>query len=72
MAKVDDGADWLCKRWRAPPVSSIKINTDGSFREEDGIMGGGGLLRDNNGAWRGGFMWCGLGGDLFTAEATTL
>ncbi|MCI21554.1 putative ribonuclease H protein, partial [Trifolium medium] len=40
--------------WEAPPEGWIRLNTDGSCRE-DGHIGCGGIIRGRDGEWIGGF-----------------
>lgn len=37
------------KRWDPPPFSRFKCNTDGSWKQESGVGGGGRILRDHDG-----------------------
>jgi ribonuclease HI len=39
----------VVEHWLSPPEGWIKLNTDGSFRQESGIGGGGAVLRDHHG-----------------------
>ncbi|KAH0776418.1 hypothetical protein KY290_007829 [Solanum tuberosum] len=41
--------------WAFPPEGCIKINTDGSFMPNLGLAGFGGVARDDQGRWLGGF-----------------
>jgi ribonuclease HI len=41
--------------WKPPPLSFIKLNTDGSVSGNPGQAGAGGVLRDHHGTWIGGF-----------------
>ena len=38
-------------KWMAPNEPFIKLNTDGSFLDNPGMAGAGGLLRDSSGSW---------------------
>ena len=42
-------------RWEKPCTDWLKLNTDGAYMGNTGLAGGGGLLRDKNGSWVGGF-----------------
>ncbi|KAH0721920.1 hypothetical protein KY289_004964 [Solanum tuberosum] len=42
--------------WSFPPPGYIKINTDGSFMQNSGLAGYGGIARDDRGRWLGGFV----------------
>ena len=42
-------------RWEKPCTGWLKLNTDGASMGNTGLAGGGGLLRDKNGSWVGGF-----------------
>lgn len=50
----------------------VKLNTNGSFREEECCMGGGGLLRDSTSKLLSEFQWREVGGYPFLADASTL
>lgn len=39
-----------------PPPGYIKINTDGTFMQNSGLAGYGGVARDDRGRWLGGFV----------------
>ncbi|KAG7578577.1 Ribonuclease H domain [Arabidopsis thaliana x Arabidopsis arenosa] len=41
--------------WVAPSEGWFKLNTDGASRGNPGLATAGGVLRDGDGAWRGGF-----------------
>lgn len=42
--------------WNPPPGGWIQINVDGCVKADTGMAGGGGgILRDDKGAWKGGF-----------------
>lgn len=41
--------------WSPPPGGFFKLNTDGSVSKNPGRAGVGGLIRDHNGRWIGGF-----------------
>ena len=47
------GMAWV--GWCKPPLGWRKLNTDGSFLADIGIVGGGGLVRDDKASWQGGF-----------------
>ena len=42
-------------RWEKPGLGWVKLNTDGSSLGNPGLAGGGGLIRDEEGAWVVGF-----------------
>ena len=42
-------------KWKPPDLGWAKLNTDGASLGNPGIAGGGGLIRDTNGNWVGGF-----------------
>jgi ribonuclease HI len=42
-------------KWKPPDLGWAKLNTDGASLGNPGIAGGGGLIRDSNGGWVGGF-----------------
>ena len=42
-------------RWEKPRRGWVKLNTDGSSLGNPGLVGGGGLIRDKDGAWVVGF-----------------
>ena len=42
-------------RWEKPCSGWLKLNTDGASMGNPGLAGGGGLLRDEDGSWIGGF-----------------
>ncbi|KAJ1412156.1 Ribonuclease H domain [Sesbania bispinosa] len=44
-------------RWCFPDVGWIKINVDGSVKSTSNHVGCGGVLRDHNGIWLGGFSF---------------
>lgn len=69
--EVGDGR-LLSRVWQPPPVNTVKLNTNGSFRPELGHMGGGGLVRDSAGNWVVGFRWFAVRGTTFRAEAEVL
>ncbi|XP_050207419.1 uncharacterized protein LOC126656837 [Mercurialis annua] len=41
--------------WSCPPLTWVKLNTDGAFDANSGIAKAGGLIRDANGSWLGSF-----------------
>ena len=47
--------DCSSSTWLPPPPSWLKVNVDGSFYWSLNRGGFGGVLRDNNGIWLGGF-----------------
>lgn len=42
--------------WSCPQPSWWKVNVDGAVRSRDSLAACGGVFRDENGAWRGGFV----------------
>jgi ribonuclease HI len=42
-------------KWKPPDIGWAKLNTDGASLGNPGIAGGGGIIRDSNGGWVGGF-----------------
>uniref|UniRef100_A0A2N9HP80 Reverse transcriptase domain-containing protein n=1 Tax=Fagus sylvatica TaxID=28930 RepID=A0A2N9HP80_FAGSY len=42
-------------KWKPPDLGWAKLNTDGASLGNPGIAGGGGLIRDPDGSWVGGF-----------------
>ena len=42
-------------RWEKPPLGKANLNTDGAAIGNSGLVGCGGLTRDENGAWLAGF-----------------
>ena len=44
-----------CIGWRKPPPGWLKLNIDGSISKNHGTSGAGGLIIDEQGAWKGGF-----------------
>ena len=59
-------------RWDKPCCGWLKLNTDGSSMGNPGLAGGGGLLRDANGNWMGGFARRIGTTNSFTAELWAL
>lgn len=41
--------EWLNMAWRPPPTKFLKLNVDGKYRVGEGLMGGGGVMRDSSG-----------------------
>ncbi|XP_057452893.1 uncharacterized protein LOC130744751 [Lotus japonicus] len=58
--------------WQPPPIHFVKLNTDGSYLDEQHCMGGGGLIRDNKGKFLTGFQSLKAAGCPFLAEALAL
>lgn len=46
---------WKEVRWKPPAVGWITLNCDGAARATDGPSGCGGILRDSDGRWIGGY-----------------
>ncbi|CAA0836035.1 Polynucleotidyl transferase- ribonuclease H-like superfamily protein [Striga hermonthica] len=42
--------------WVAPPTEWVNVNSDGAYHKSSGMASTGGLIRDSNGTWLGGFM----------------
>jgi hypothetical protein len=42
-------------KWKPSDLGWAKLNTDGASLGNPGIAGGGGLIRDSDGSWVGGF-----------------
>ena len=52
-----------------PPLEgTLKLNIDGSFLEDLGCLGVGGVVRNHNGDWIAGFSHYEAGGDALLAE----
>lgn len=69
----DSGDNASCPGWwKAPPLGSFKLNTDGAYSPSKSLMGMGGAIRDASGAWVRGFMASCSGGDPLKAELTAL
>ena len=43
-------------KWLWPPINWFKVNSDGSSLGNPGIVGGGGLIRNENGEWLEGML----------------
>lgn len=69
---MDTDFAWLRTRWVPHSPGFMKLNVDGSFFEEDGHSGGGGMLRDIMGNWICGFVSHAEAGMVFTTEASAL
>ncbi|XP_057456997.1 uncharacterized protein LOC130747949 [Lotus japonicus] len=50
----------------------MKLEVDGSYRQEEGVIWGGGLLRDHTCKWITDFMFQEKGGSSFCVEAKAL
>ncbi|PKI49687.1 hypothetical protein CRG98_029932 [Punica granatum] len=48
--------DWKLIGWRMPSDGWLKLNTDGAAKGNPSLARAGGLLRDDNGRWLGGFV----------------
>jgi hypothetical protein len=44
-------------KWVVPPLGWFKLNTDGSSLGNPGLAEGGGIIRNHEGDWVGGFSW---------------
>lgn len=42
-------------KWHSPQAGRVKTNVDGRYKSGEGKTTAGGLLRDSNGDWLGGF-----------------
>lgn len=58
--------------WTSPSSGKLKLNTNGSWRQGDNLIGGGGLLCGSDGSWIYGFWSCGRGDNAFMAELEAL
>ncbi|KAL6208769.1 hypothetical protein ACLB2K_019714 [Fragaria x ananassa] len=54
--------------WIKPAMGFFKLNVDGS-RTRNGDIGAAGVIRDEYGCWKGGFMACIGAGEVLQAEA---
>lgn len=66
---INGGHGLLSMGWKPPTAGFVKLNTDGSFFDNGGAMGGGGLVRDSSGSWVAGFLFQEVVGSTFLAEA---
>lgn len=55
-------------RWWPPERDWVKVNTDATFDKDTGLMACGGLVRDSDGRWLGGFSKNLSKGSIFEAE----
>lgn len=55
-------------RWSKPPDGFVKLNVDGSFREGEQRIGGGGVVRNCHGKWEAAFSSMEPGENAFMAE----
>ncbi|XP_057418918.1 uncharacterized protein LOC130713139 [Lotus japonicus] len=53
---MHDDNHQLMARWRPPSAGFLKLNSDGSYKEDAQVMGGVGLIRDSLGKWICGFI----------------
>jgi len=51
-----------------PPEGTLKLNNDGSFLEDFGCLGAGGVVRNHDGDWIAGLSHYEIGGDVLLAE----
>ncbi|XP_057425786.1 uncharacterized protein LOC130719163 [Lotus japonicus] len=72
QGNLDDRMGWMSARWEAPPRGCIKINCDGSYSEQQQVMGARGVFRDEKGSWLLGYRNASQGGNAFEAEAMLL
>ncbi|CAI9097378.1 OLC1v1033781C1 [Oldenlandia corymbosa var. corymbosa] len=42
--------------WKPPPMDWLKLNSDGEINGDTGMASAGGVIRDSNGIWKGGFL----------------
>ncbi|XP_057452178.1 uncharacterized protein LOC130743996 [Lotus japonicus] len=62
----------LANVWFPPPLDVVKCNSDGSFRDMDQRIGGGGVIRDHHDKWVAG-CFSGVAGDnAFRVEAVAM
>ena len=65
---LDPHSSRLLAHWIPPPEGTlIKLNIDGSFLEDLGCLGAGGVVRNHNGDWIAGFSHYEAGGDVLLA-----
>lgn len=69
--EVDDRV-WMASRWLKPPAGAVNLCVDGSFRPDDGSMGAGGIVRDDQGKWVFGFHAFQEQGNTLMSEAYAL
>lgn len=72
MEQGDEREGLLLPRWNPPACGEVKLNIDGSFRDLEGVMGCGGILRDHHGVWMSGFMAMVRDGSALMAESRAL
>lgn len=58
----------ITPRWHPPDNDQIKLNVDGSFLFNTNYTAYGGVLRDKNDCWKGGFSSFNEHGDIVRAE----
>ena len=68
-ASLGAGGGLLVSRWTPQRVGEVKVNTDGSFGDVTRKMSWGGVIRDHEGSWLGGFAGSGPEGNALLAEA---
>lgn len=59
---------FLTLKWELPPLGWCSLNTDGSYLSELQLAGAGGVIRDHQGQWMGGFAKCLGNMNSFQAE----
>ncbi|XP_057453233.1 uncharacterized protein LOC130745107 [Lotus japonicus] len=74
LSAEDDaqGHNYIRSVWKPPPQGSIKLNTDGSWKQGSNQVGGGGLFRGPDGVWVRGFVSLDTGDNAFLAEVRAL
>jgi len=64
----DSHSSRLLTHWIPPPKGTLKLNIDGSFLQDFGCLGAGGVVRNHDGDWIAGFSHYEVGGDVILAE----
>ena len=65
---LDPHSSCLLAHWIPPSEGTLKLNTDGSFLEDFGCLGVGGVVHNHNGDWIAGFSHYESRGDALLAE----
>ena len=65
---LDPHSSHILAYWIPPPEGTLKLNIDGSFLEDLGCLGAGGVVRNHGGDWIAGFSHYEAGGDALLAE----
>ena len=71
MIKGDGDSQLLTVKWCKPPISYVKLNTDGN-RFNDLSYGYGGVLRSDKGNWLMGFSTSSMAMDITLVELLAL